>query len=329
MRAAPLTLTAVATLVIGIGAYLYWQHAERYPSTDDAYINANVVRVAPLVDGRVIAVEVRNQQHVNKGDPLFEVDPEPFRIAVRQAEAQLELAKQNTGAAFGELRAAEAEIRNRQVLLQNAEANANRTERLVKQGFISHQASDDANAALKSASAELASARAKAFQAKMSYGSPGEENERVKEAAATLDKARLDLQHTRIQAPCSGSVAELSLHPGDTVKANTPVFAVICERDFWVDANFKETQLGRIHSGQPVTIDVDMYPGHVFHGKVENIGGATGVAFSLLPPQNATGNWVKVTQRIPVRMLVTDHDPNFPLRVGASATVTVDTTGTR
>lgn len=329
MRILPVTLASVAAITLTAGIYFYWEHSARYPSTDDAYVNANSVRIAPLVGGRVARVYVRDQQHVRRNDRLFDIDPAPFTLTLREAEARLALAQQGAASALGELHAAEAEVNNREVLLGNAKTIANRNAHLVAQGFLSHQSGDDAAAAVKSAAAELALAQAKAYQARMALGNKGEQNEHVREALAALGKAQLDLQHTQVSAACDGVITELALHPGDTLKENAPVFALICEREYWVDANFKETQLDRIRPGQPAEIRVDMYPNKVFAGKVENIGGATGAAFSLLPPQNATGNWVKVTQRVPVRIAVTQRDPRFPLRVGTSASVTVDTTALR
>jgi membrane fusion protein (multidrug efflux system) len=326
LRIVSLTIAGVAVAGLSVAAYFYWEHAALYPDTDDAYVNANVVRVAPLVAGRVTEVHVRNQQHVAAAAPLFDIDPEPFALAVRQAEAQLAMARQDTTAGAAAVRVADADVNNREVLLQNAAANAERTRRLVAKGFLSHQAGDDAAAAQKSAAAELASSQAKARQARAQLGRTDDRNDRVQLAAAALAQARLNLDHTRMRATCEGDIAELSLRPGNTVQENVPLFALICSHERWVDANFKETELERIRSGQPVQIRVDSYPGHVFEGRVENVGGAAGAAFSLLPPQNATGNWVKVTQRVPVRILVTKLDSGFPLRVGTSATVTVDTT---
>ncbi|MHB1231867.1 MAG: efflux RND transporter periplasmic adaptor subunit [Burkholderiales bacterium] len=329
MRILPLTLISVAAITLAAGVYFYWEHSARYPSTDDAYLDANTVRVAPLVGGRVARVYVRDQQHVRRNDRLFDIDPAPFSLTLREAEARLALAQQGAASALGELRAAEAEVKNREILLGNAKTIASRNARLVAQGFLSHQSGDDAAAAVKSAAAELALAQAKAYQARMALGNKGEQNEHVREALAALGKAQLDLQHTQVSAACDGVITEFALHPGDTLQENAPVFALICEQEYWVDANFKETQLDRIRPGQPAEIRVDMYPNKIFAGKVENIGGATGAAFSLLPPQNATGNWVKVTQRVPVRIAVTQRDPRFPLRVGTSASVTVDTTSLR
>jgi membrane fusion protein, multidrug efflux system len=142
-------------------------------------------------------------------------------------------------------------------------------------------------------------------------------------AMANLEQAQLDLRHAHVTASQDGWVQNISLAAGTSVTPGTPLFALIVDRSFWVDANFKETQLAQIRPGQPVDVEVDMYPGHVFHGRVESLGGSTGTAFSLLPPQNATGNWVKVTQRVPVKIRFEEFDAKFPLRVGATASVDV------
>jgi membrane fusion protein (multidrug efflux system) len=138
-----------------------------------------------------------------------------------------------------------------------------------------------------------------------------------------VKQAEIDLERTRVVAPTNGTIANLSLRPGNTVAPNVPLFVVISDQEFWVDANFKETQLKEIRVGQKATIESDVYPDHPFHGVVQSVSGGSGAAFSLLPPQNATGNWVKVTQRVPVRIRVEDPDPQHPLRIGTTATVKV------
>lgn len=319
-------LFAVLTLGVAAGGYLYWRHGKLYPSTDDAYVEANVVRVAAQVTGPVTQVHVQNQEHVRAEQPLFEIDPRPFELAVAQARARLQIAVQDVGSDAAAVRAAEAEVQNRKVDLDKARKNARRTADLRAQGFVSAQAHDDAVAAVDAAGAQLAVAQARLNQSRINLGETGDRNHRVREAEATLKQAELDLAHTHVTAACEGQIAEMSLQPGNTARAGTPLFALVCTDKFWVDANFKETQLERIKPGQPVDIELDMYPGKHFVGRVETISPASGVAFSLLPPQNATGNWVKVTQRVPVRITVASEDPTYPLRVGTSATVTVDTT---
>lgn len=192
-----------------------------------------------------------------------------------------------------------ADLRQRQAELRHARANAQRTAALVKKKYLSSQAGDDAATAVKTAKAAYLSAK------------------------ASFDQAKLDLAHTTVTAPVAGTVANLSLRPGTMVPASAPLFAVIGADQFWVDANFKETELEDIRPDDVAEIHVDSYPNHVFHGRVDSVSGGSGTAFSLLPAQNATGNWVKVTQRVPVRIMVTDPDPNYPLRIGTSAEVTV------
>lgn len=320
------TLFAVLALGVATGGYVYWRHGKLYPSTDDAYVEANVVRIAAQVTGPVTRVHVQNQEHVRAGQLLFEIDPRPFDLAVAQARARFQMAVQDVGSDAAAVRAAEAEVQNRKVDLDKARKNARRIVDLRKQGFVSAQAHDDATAAVDAAVAQLAVARARLNQARINLGETGDRNHRVREAEATLKQAELDLAHTKVTAACEGQIAEMSLRPGNTARAGTPVFALVCTDKFWVDANFKETQLERIKPGQPVDIELDMYPGKHFEGRVETISPASGVAFSLLPPQNATGNWVKVTQRVPVRITVASSDAAYPMRVGTSATVTVDTT---
>jgi membrane fusion protein (multidrug efflux system) len=194
---------------------------------------------------------------------------------------------------------------------------------LVAKGFLSRQALDDANAKLAATRAAVAQAHARLQKAQVALGAHGETTPAVAAATASLEQAKLDLERAHVTASQDGWVQNISLAAGTTVNPGAPLFALIVDRSFWVDANFKETQLAQIRPGQPVDVEVDMYPGHIFHAHVESLGGSTGTAFSLLPPQNATGNWVKVTQRVPVKVRFDDFDPRYPLRVGATATVDV------
>jgi membrane fusion protein (multidrug efflux system) len=183
-----------------------------------------------------------------------------------------------------------------------AEQNASRTLRLVKTGQESKAAGDQAQSQLDSAKAQLT-----AYQSQ-------------------LAQAKLDLEHTRIIAPRAGIVTQFLLRPGNNIMARNTLFMLVEQEHFWIDANFKETQVARMQPGQPVKIVLDMFPKHVFHGTVDAVSSASGAVFSLMPPENASGNWVKVTQRFPVKILIRDPDPAFPLRAGATATATIDTT---
>jgi membrane fusion protein (multidrug efflux system) len=320
-----LTLSAV----IGAGALGIWGYqfySARYPSTEDAYVDADVVRVAPRVSGRIAALNVTNHQRVNDGELLFTIDPAPFQFALQQAEARLALAKREVAEAQAAVISAAAEVHNHQVLLDNASAKLQRAKRLSKKAYISDESVTDAEAEFKSAKANLKVAEAQLEEAQQQLGQPGDENDRIVQAKAQLDQARWDLNNTKVSAACTGQISELKLQPGNVVSADRDVFVLVCNNHYWVEANYKETQLERIRPGQPADIRVDMYPQHHFKGVVESVSAAAGSVFSLLPPQNANGNWVKVIQRIPVRIKIDNPDPTLPLLMGTSTTVTIDTT---
>lgn len=307
------------------GIYGYRTYSEHYPSTDDAYIIADVVHVAPQVSGQVREVGVVDQQQVKKGDTLYLIDQAPFRYAVSAAEARLERARQSVAGGEAAVTSAEAEVERQQVLLANARARASRNHNLQTKNYVTQQNVDDAEAEYRATQAALAVARARLNEARENLGAGGNENQAVKEAKAALDQVSWELAHTRVVAACNGYIAEKHLNPGDAVSKGVPNFVLVCNDAYWIEANFKETELAHIRPGQEVEIKVDMYPGHDFKGEVNSIGAASGVAFSLLPPQNASGNWVKVTQRVPVKIRVIKQDESYPLRVGTSAVVQVDT----
>jgi membrane fusion protein (multidrug efflux system) len=291
-------------------------------------VDANVVRVAPRITGRIASLNIVDQQQVRKNDLLFSVDPAPFRFAVQRAQAELALAKRQVEQAEAAVASARAEVHHSKVLLDNAADKLKRTENLAQQKFVSDENVTDTEAEFHAAEANLQVARARLEEARRQLGRPGDDNDRVMQAQAALDRAQWELANTQVFAACSGQVGELTLQPGNVVSADRDAFVLVCNDRYWVEANYKETQLENIRSGQPADIRIDMYPGHDFHGVVESIDAAAGSAFSLLPPQNATGNWVKVTQRVPVRIRLDSPDPAFPLRVGTSTTVTIDTTQT-
>jgi membrane fusion protein (multidrug efflux system) len=309
--------------------YAYHKYSERYPSTDNAYVTANVIHVAPQLSGQVKQLSVLNQQYVQRGDLLYQIDPKSYQFALASAQAKAQQARQEAALQVAEVQSAEAEVHRQEVLLSNASKRAKRNDELKHNNYVSKQVAEDAEADELAIAAALKVAKAKLNEAREKLGQPGDDNEKVKQANADLHLAQLNLEHTQLTAGCDGRIAQLSLQPGDTVQAGQSNFVLICDHQFWIDANFKETELARIRPGQPVSIKVDMYPGVKFSGSVESINGASGVAFSLLPPQNASGNWVKITQRVPVRIRVKTEgkteDAQHPLLVGTSADVSVDT----
>jgi membrane fusion protein (multidrug efflux system) len=312
--------TLLAAVSLGIA---YWLTSQRVRTTDDAYVGAKIVQVSSLVVGPVTAIHARNNQYVKRGDLLFEIDRRPYEVAFNQAEAKLKQAQKGARQDFSELRAAEADVARQQSELANAQANLDRTRSLIAKNFVSRQAEDDAQARVNTAIATLAESQAKADKARQVLVASGDLTPEIKLALAEVEKAQLDLEYTRIRATENGWVTNFDIAVGTVVTPGSPLFALIVDKTFWIDANFKETELHGIAVGQPAKAVIDMYPGHTFLGEVESVAGGTGNAFSLLPAQNASGNWVKVTQRVPVRIRVTDADPAFPLRVGATATVTI------
>lgn len=317
----------ITTSLLGSAAIIiaFWIYNQFHISTDDAYVNANIVQISPQVTGRVVQLYVENNQHVKKGQPLFDIDPAPYQIAVDRAKAQLGLTLQAVDEKSAAVTAAQALVAVRQAEWQVAESTSERTMKLVKRKVLSQQTGDDTTATYQSAAAALDAAKANLSQARINLGKPGDENEQVRLAKANLRDAELNLSYTHVVAPSDGIIANLSLRVGTATETNQPVFALINNTNYWVDTNLKETDLKSIKAGQKAEIHVDMYPGHVFKGEVESISGGSGTAFSLLPAQNATGNWVKITQRVPVRVKIVETDERYPLRIGTSATVKIHT----
>ena len=314
---------AVALALIALSAILGFTYLHgRSRSTENAYINADVVNVAAQVNGRVIAVYIQDNQHVKKGDALFDIDQAPFVIALERAQADLAQAQQNARQDNAEVAAARALVTQAESDLGNARSTYTRDKELVEQHFLSQQALDDAQTRMQALQATLEQARAKLTKALSAPVKTGERGDVLK-AQAAIDQAKLDLEHTHITASQDGQISNLSLTAGSLVGVGLPLFALIADNSFHIDANYKETELVGIHPGQKVDIQIDMYPGQHFAGTVESISGGTGTAFSLLPPQNATGNWVKIAQRVPVRIKFAPTDAEHPLRIGATATVSV------
>jgi membrane fusion protein (multidrug efflux system) len=315
-------ITIALALIALLGGLAFTYFYGRSRSTENAYINADVVNVASLVAGRVVAVPIKENQHVRKGDALFDIDPEPFAIALERARADLALARQAARQDNAEVVVARALVTQAESDLANARTIYSRDKELVGQHFISQQSLDDAQTRMQALQASLEQARAKLTKA-LSAPVKTEERGDVLKAQATIDQAQLDLAHTHVTAAQDGQISNLSLTPGSLVGVGAPLFALIAENSFHIDANFKETELVGIHPGQDVDIQIDMYPGQHFKGTVESLSGGTGTAFSLLPPQNATGNWVKIAQRVAVRIKFAQMDTEHPLRIGATATVSV------
>ena len=317
---------AIALLILAALVFVglhYWRQAQLYVTTDNAYVNANRVQIAAQVSGPITAIHVRDQQTVKQGDLLFEIDARPYEFAMEVAASQLALARQNNSQEAAAVAAASAQVTQRLAELRNAQSNEQRVRDLIERNLISKQAAEQTLTQAETAAAGVQAAEASLEQARSMLGEVGAKNAAVRGAAANLSQASLDLEHTKVHAPSSGLIANFGLRPGSMVQKEVPLFTIIGDEEYWVDANFKETELDTVHPGQTATVIVDMYKRNPFEGEVESLSGGSGAAFSLLPAQNATGNWVKVTQRVPVRVRITNPDPNFPLRVGTTATVRI------
>jgi len=325
-----LPLMLIAPLVVLAGALYFYFSGGRYQSTDDAYVQAAQTVVSSNIGGRVSEIDVHDNAFVRKGSILFRLDDAPFRIAVQEAQARLAGARLQVEALQATYRQREAQVKGAEDTLAYEQREYDRQSGLLASGISSQvqvnqlrHALDDARQALGAARAELAAAAANlGGDADISI----EQHPAVLQARAALDRAQLNLSYTVIHAPEDGIVAKVEqLQVGNYIEASTPQFALISTQDVWVEANFKESQLAYMRPGQEATVKIDSYPGQTFHARIASLSPGTGSAFSMLPPENATGNWVKVVQRLPVRLAVLDAPASLPLRTGLSADVTVDT----
>jgi membrane fusion protein (multidrug efflux system) len=314
-------LIVPALLVVG-GIYL-WLASGGSESTDNAQVKTDIVSVTAQVTGPVVDVGVRNGDHVNRGDVLFRIDPAPFKVALEQAQAQLAAAHLQTSLLRTQAAGTGADITGAQANLAIKQNALDRQQALLKKGFTTRADYDDALNDVKTAETDLADARARAANASAAIA-PGQQPS-VAQAQAAVDKAQLDLERTVVRAPMAGEVANADrLQIGTQVVSGVGAVSIVHSDSAWIEANFKEKQLTDMRPGQPVTVKIDAYPGEKFKAHVESIGAGTGSEFSLLPAQNANGNWVKVTQRVPVRV-VFDGKPSKPMIAGLSAVVTVST----
>jgi len=341
-RRTALTAIAVAVLVIGGGyGIYYWMTGRHSESTDNAYVQANVVQITAQAGGTVTAINADDTDFVKAGQLLVKLDPADARVALDQAEAALASTVRETRILFANNSTLQAQIDARaadatraKADLDKAQDDVNRRAPLVQSGAVGKEEFSHATDALASAKSAYTAAKSALDAAKEQLGSNQAQTEgttvadhpNVQRAAAKVREAWLEVQRADIPAPVSGTVARRSVQVGQRVSAGVPLMSVVTLNDPWVDANFKEGQLERLRIGQPATLEADVYGKHVvFHGKVEGLGAGTGAAFSLLPAQNATGNWIKVVQRVPVRISLDPKEiAQNPLRVGLSMNVTVN-----
>jgi len=345
-------------LLIGGAAYAFIDGD--HVSTDNAYVSADSAQVTPLVSAAVVAVPVVNTQVVRKGDILLQLDDSDARLALAKAEAEYFKARRgfaqtaaNSGSLAAQVGARDADIGQAQAQLASAKASfgkaridLSRRQELATSGAVSGEELTTAKNAYSTAQANLALARAAVAQASATRGAARESlaanqaliagstvdtSPEVAAAKAKLDQARLDLQRTVIRAPIDGVVTNRQVQVGQRISAGSPVMTIVPVGSVYVDANFKEGQLKKVRPGQSVELVSDLYgDGFVYHGKVAGFSGGTGSAFALIPAQNATGNWIKVVQRLPVRVQLDPKElASHPLRVGLSMEAKIDTSGAK
>jgi membrane fusion protein, multidrug efflux system len=324
-----LLMVAVPLLLAGGGGWFYL-NGGRYEETDNAYVQQPIIALSADVAGRITAVEVAENDTVTSGEVLFRLDPEPYQIALNQAEAALAAARVNVDQLRVAYQTAGVKLENAQSALELRQAEFDRQNSLVERDLSPESSLDDVRIALQSAQSAVTLAQQDVANAKAALaGNPDiatEDHPAVRSAQAQVESASRNLAKTTITAPADGIVAQLgNVNVGQFVAAGTNVASLVETDQTWIEANFKETQLSELRTGLPAEIRIDAFPDHPLEGQVSSIGAATGSEFSLIPAQNATGNWVKVVQRIPVRIQLDDASEEVLLRTGMSATISVDT----
>jgi membrane fusion protein (multidrug efflux system) len=327
-------LAAVAIVVIPAALFsgARWvRFAQTHESTDDAYVDGGTATVTPRVEGTVVSVGVGSNWSVEPGQVLVQLDPRDFQVKLDQAQARLERARQTVDQLHAEYGAAVSALALSNEKLHQAELDFGRAEKLSTAGVTSRESYDHASTALRVARADRDLSEHRVQQAAAALGGPADaadpyDTPLVHEAEAAVAAAKLDLSYTQISAPLAGTVINKHVEVGDRVQAGQPLMNLVPPpSQLYVTANFKETQLEDLRVGQAAEIRADIYPGAVFHAHVDSLSMGTGAAFALLPPENATGNWVKVVQRVPVKLVLDDPRPaDKPLRMGLSVEAAVD-----
>lgn len=310
----------VIAVVFAATGTRWWIRHQTHIETDNAFIEAHIHPVASRVGGSVVKLLVSDNQRVHKGDLLLEIDPADYRITIQKAEADLQIARNESNGDTSQVAVSEAALRQAKALADQADIDLERGKNLFSREVIPREQLDRLETAHRVAVARLREAELELRKDRLIAGEDqGAGHAKVRQKEAVLTDARLKLSYTRIYAPVDGFVTRKSVEAGNIVQPGQPLMALVPLDDSWVTANYKERQLAQIKPGQKVVLTVDAYPGRRFTGRVDSIMAGTGAAFSLLPPENATGNYVKVVQRIPVKIAIDrDSDPDHLLRVGMS-----------
>lgn len=342
----------IVALVVGVVAlFFFLEYRRTHVTTDDAFVDGRIHVVASKVPGTVLALHVKDNQFVNKDEPVLDIDPVDYRVALQEAQANLEMEKarltevqsrvETTRKQLMEIRASldasRSALKAQEALAWKADADLKRAEPLIKEQIVTQEYYDQRKTNQDVAVAQVKSARenvnrlegsveAQKSLIRQMEAAVAPQQALIQQREALVEKAKLNLGYTKILAPASGYVTKRSAEVGNQVQAGQPLLAVVplAQEQIWITANYKETELRDVKPGQKVEIKVDTYPGKVFHGRVNSIMAGTGSVFSLFPPENATGNYVKIVQRIPVRVTLDEgSDPDHLLRVGMSVVPTI------
>jgi membrane fusion protein, multidrug efflux system len=323
-------LLVVIPLIALAGGLVFYLSGGRYISTDNAYIGAQKVLITPDISGKIARVAVKEGQHVNPGDELFVIDPAPFQFALQQAQSKLEAVRTDFANLKSNLKSLTTLVDLAQKNVDLKQHDVDRKKTLLASRAVSQADVDTSLVAVVTAQLQLQlGAQQQATTLNQLLGNPDlpiEQFPAYLQAKAAFDQVQRDLEHTVLKAPIAGTATQVdNIQLGRFVAAGTPVFSIIDDAAPWVDANPKETDITYLRPGQHVTIDVDAFPDHSLHGTVASVSPGTGAQFSILPPQNAIGNWVKVVQRVPVRIVFDEGQNLSLLRAGMSVNVDIDT----
>ncbi len=327
LRAFLISLVPIAAVIAG--AYWYVVGA-RYISTDNAYVKAGKATISAEVEGRIATILVTENQDVVAGQPLVKIDDETYRIALARAVAEKEIALARVKSLHAQIHQKREELKLAEIAARQAEREFLRGAALADRNVMSAAKFDEARSRLESAKQQKAVIFREIEEIVAQLGgderAPPDRHPAVLQMQAAIDEARLALRRTTLLAPLAGTISRVdSIRVGDFVRPAAPLFSIVALDHLWIEANFKETDLTRVRAGQPVKVTIDTFPDVAFKATVHSLGASTGAEFALIPPQNATGNWVKVVQRIPVRIQFSDQNQLHILKAGMSANVTVDT----
>ena len=324
-----LVLLVVVPLLVAVGGALAWQGGGRYVSTENAYVKADIAQISPEVAGRVTEIAVRDHDFVRAGSVMVRIDPEPYRLALAKATAALDLARTQVETARATWRETRSELGEVESHVTHLTRQWQRQQALAERGVVSASALEAAQNDAAVARDRLQVVRSRLERVLTTLGGDPniatDDHAMVRDKTADRDRAALDLARTVLTAPLDGIAVNVRLQLGEQVKTATPLFVIVADHRPWIEANVKETDLTHVRVGQKTRVVLDTYPNEVWEGVVASISPAAGSEFAILPPQNASGNWVKVVQRLPVKIRLLPHDGEPQPRAGMTATIDIDT----